>query len=136
MGWQQSFNTCHVPNDDSQLNEPQQAERNLWASVLLLAVEDLHGRGGGEGHGTSREALAQDAAEWLFSNDTDEGSFIWICRVLNLDFAVVRRVLGNPAGLSTRMRVAVNGLQAPGANVRVDFRRADRGMAEQSLNHS
>jgi hypothetical protein len=63
-----------------------QAERELWAAVVIRALDDLAE--------TGKEAprLRQAARACLISHRTRVGSFIWICCSLNQ----TRGLLGSP----------------------------------------
>ena len=54
-------------------------ERQLWAAVLGLALEDL------EGTNTGNRARA-----WFASDYYEPGSFLWICDHLELDALAIR----------------------------------------------
>jgi hypothetical protein len=64
-------------------------ERWLWAGVLLDALETLNGRGLDHG------AVAQAEVRAWIGNATARGpgSFLWICEMLELEPAAVRRAL-------------------------------------------
>jgi len=70
--------------------EPDQltdAERKLWANVLLQAQTDLSGR----------DPIARSARLWFCSRDDAIGSFIWVCHHLSLDPEAARgKVLAQP----------------------------------------
>jgi hypothetical protein len=87
--------------------EPDQltdAERKLWANVLLQAQTDLSGR----------DPIARSARLWFSSRDDAIGSFIWICHhlslepdaarqsVLNLPTRKLRESIGNVAQTTNR----------------------------------
>jgi hypothetical protein len=64
--------------------EPEQltdAERKLWANVLLQAQTDLSGR----------DPVARSARLWFCSRDDSIGSFIWVCHHLSLDPEAARQ---------------------------------------------
>jgi len=58
----------------------QQSYRDLWASVLTIAAQDLAKR--------SRRNYALD---WLNGDVVAPGSFAWVCRILDLDAEAVRQ---------------------------------------------
>lgn len=62
-----------------QLSGEQQGYRDLWASVLTVAAQDL--AKGGQRYGTR---------DWLESDVVRPGSFAWICKTLDLDADRVR----------------------------------------------
>ncbi len=71
----------------------------LWASSMLLAVDDCW----------SKIAIDRDPArEWVRSDNTRPGSFVWVCHVFDLDVDRTRYlILGNRSAVSElRARVA------------------------------
>ncbi|HXG52852.1 MAG TPA: hypothetical protein VNN77_15755 [candidate division Zixibacteria bacterium] len=62
----------------------------LWSRVLLQAIWDLAGI---KLKMPKSEAprLQRRTRAWFDSRDTSPGSFIWICHILSLDPATVRR---------------------------------------------
>lgn len=66
-------------------------ERQLWAAVLLRAVQDIASVGTYLA-GAACKALAVRRAEaWFKSPACGPGSVLWICDRLGLDAAAVRR---------------------------------------------
>jgi len=57
------------------------AERKMWAYVLLQALTDLSGR----------DPFARSARLWFSSRDDSIGSLIWICNHLSLEPDAVRQ---------------------------------------------
>ena len=57
--------------------------RRLWAAVLEQAIKDARG-------GRTYHIITEEARTWFRSQNEDVGSFIWICRTLDLDPSYVR----------------------------------------------
>lgn len=86
--------------------------RQLWAGVLLVALEDARGhvkagnfpgnifRAGGppaQVRSLVRRRVTHGALEWFVSERREAGSFLWICGLLDLDpGAVLERLGGSP----------------------------------------
>ncbi len=69
-------------------------ERNLWASVLEKAIEDLNVTETKHEMNNNYEQFWQrKAAAWFRSSVKDIGSFLWICMILDLDSDVVRSLV-------------------------------------------
>jgi len=60
------------------------AERDLWASVFLQAIDDLT-----ETKGPKPRAIQEAAHRWFESSSADPRTFLWVCSHLNLDPAAV-----------------------------------------------
>ena len=60
------------------------SERDLWAAVLGLAIEDL------TDSRTGAQALCGTRI-WFASDDYEPASFLWICDQLEIDALTVRR---------------------------------------------
>jgi hypothetical protein len=74
------------------------AERKMWAYVLLQALTDLSGR----------DPFARSARLWFSSRDDSVGSLIWICNHLSLEPDAVRqRVL---RGTGRKLRESIGNL--------------------------
>ncbi len=58
--------------------------RRLWAAVLEQAVKDARG-------GRTYHIITEEARAWFRSKKEGMGSFIWVCRILDLDPGYVRR---------------------------------------------
>ena len=65
-------------------------EASLWMMVLNQAALDVFEIRSGCSGG-ARQVLARDALAWFHSRKNDPGSFIWVCGMLNLDHAILRR---------------------------------------------
>lgn len=63
---------------------PSQAERDLWATVMLDAVDCLSSRS---------KRLRAEARAWFASNDVGVGTFLWVCAALELSADDIRRNL-------------------------------------------
>ena len=57
--------------------------RRLWAAVLEQAIKDSRG-------GRTYHIITEEARAWLQNNRESVGSFIWVCRILDLDPSYVR----------------------------------------------
>jgi hypothetical protein len=65
--------------------------RNLWASVVLQVYDDLTASPSAF---KARDLYIKDSAKsWLLSDNTDPGSLTWICTVLDLNEAIIRKKL-------------------------------------------
>ena len=77
------------------VNEQGMAEvlgaRKIWAAVLLRAVEDAAGCVVGVGSAMERERTIAGARAWLRSDSARPGGFCWVCDMLGLDAAKIRR---------------------------------------------
>ena len=96
-------------------DEQYRIHRDLWSAVILRAIRDAQGMvspsteeigevlqcsAGAEQRLTPLERLlavdfaifcmADEALEWLMDKSEEEGSFVWICRHLDLDPECVR----------------------------------------------
>ena len=58
-------------------------EAELWAAVLIQAIDDLHER-------RSLPVIRRSAKCWFESKNHDAGSFLWICEFLGLAASSVR----------------------------------------------
>lgn len=75
-------------------------EAELWTEVILQAIDDLDRR-------TSSASLsAQDSArQWFASDHKGIGTFVWSCRVVDVDPSRVRSALARRGVLEgTRKR--------------------------------
>jgi hypothetical protein len=66
----------------------QSPEKRLWAGVLLQAFKDLR---------PGNNKAQQKAMRWFRSNTERAGSFLWICYILDLNPARIRRGLSRKA---------------------------------------
>jgi len=60
------------------------AERDLWASVFLQAIDDLT-----KTKGPKPRAIQDAAHRWFESRSAEPRTFLWVCSHLNLDPAAV-----------------------------------------------
>jgi hypothetical protein len=58
-------------------------EAELWAAVLIQAIDDLHGM-------RLLPVIRRSAECWFQSKNHDPGSFLWICDFLGLAASTVR----------------------------------------------
>ena len=70
-----------IPEHDTNLHNSH-PELELWARVMKTAIQDL------ESQTEHMSALA-----WFKSHRDDEGSFLWICTVLDLEPVNTRRTI-------------------------------------------
>jgi hypothetical protein len=63
-------------------------EAQLWTEVILQAIEDLDRR-----KSTASLSAEDSARQWFASDDEDIGTFVWSCRVINVDPSRVRSAL-------------------------------------------
>jgi hypothetical protein len=75
-------------------------EAELWTEVILQAIDDMDRRT------SSASRSAQDSArQWFASENDGIGSFVWSCRVVDVDPSRVRSALARRAVLDgTRKR--------------------------------
>jgi hypothetical protein len=69
------------------------AEVRLWKNVIARALRDSAGDYSPCRH-YEQATLRRRALAWIFSMCEDEGSFLWICRYLDLDPTIVRMQAG------------------------------------------
>jgi hypothetical protein len=69
-------------------------EAELWTEVILQAIDDMDRRT------SSASRSAQDSArQWFASENDGIGSFVWSCRVIDVDPSWVRSALARRAVL-------------------------------------
>lgn len=71
----------HVETED-----PVKAEKDLWASVMLEAIESLSSK---------RPKQKREAEKWFDSRNQGVGSFLWVCSALEIPPGTVRRSVQN-----------------------------------------
>jgi len=65
--------------------------RNLWSAVLALGLKEATSiRGIKNIAGEYRDTIHQEVRRWVQSNEDTIGSFVWICKFLDLDPSVTR----------------------------------------------
>jgi hypothetical protein len=55
--------------------------KKLWAAVLKQAIKDAK---------QDLKSTLTSPGLWFYSNNDEVGSFLWICRVLNIDPDLIR----------------------------------------------
>jgi len=65
-------------------------EARLWGAVMIQAWIDLGGAGGWGVRAQYQDLIRDQARAWFFSAREDAGSFLWICRELDLDAESIR----------------------------------------------
>ncbi len=70
--------------------------RKLWAAVLGKAIQDLFPAGGDKSVNTlaNYRVLEREARDWLLCDAFEEGSYLWVCEVLDLDALALREAIG------------------------------------------
>jgi hypothetical protein len=68
-------------------------ERELWIEVIRLAINDARGIGLKCRDTRTILYLQEYALRWLQSNRRTEGSFLWVCELVDLDPGAIRRGL-------------------------------------------
>ena len=80
--------------------------RRLWAAVLEQAIDDL-GRG---------YVYAGQAQAWFQSQNEGVGSFLWVCRMLNIDPDYAREGVSRKSTVTLLSRMersrAVDGIES------------------------
>ena len=65
------------------------AERELWTSVVLQAINDLT-----ETKGPNPQAMQEAAQRWFESPSEEPRAFLWVCNLINLaPDAALKRIL-------------------------------------------
>ncbi len=91
-------------NTKAQRWDPLTPEKRLWSAVLEDAFHCcVSGRVSGEGSKARKEEEIKSAEAWFLSEETDVGTFKWICEKLNLD---PKKVLSKVTGLYEKRRKA------------------------------
>jgi len=71
-------------NTERQRYDPLLPDKKLWAAVLIDAIKCLSGHVVGEGSRDKQAKEIRMAKEWFLSERKDVGSFLWVCRMLDL----------------------------------------------------
>lgn len=87
------------------------AQRQLWAAVLLQAIEDL--AAGHQAPAGERRNLAILARQWVDSAEVGTGSFVFVCGVLDLDPGLMRTRIRNRAATMNVAQLRQLWQQAP-----------------------
>ena len=105
---------CAEDLETKQAAAGNRGELELWAAVLLQAIEDFQARGPtleivmsgiqlkSRNDGATIRRNRNNAAAWFRSSSVDVGSFQWICELFGLDadivWAEVKKKIFKPAG--------------------------------------
>lgn len=81
-------------NAESQRCDPLLPDKKLWAAVLMDAIECLSGHVSAEGSRANRVAEIDRAKEWFLSERKDVGSFLWVCKMLDLASELILKEVG------------------------------------------
>lgn len=88
------------------------AHRQLWAAVLLQAIEDIVA--GQDAPAGARRDLAIQARLWVASDEDAIGCFIFVCGVLDLDPGLMRTRIRDRAETMNLAQLRQLWQQAPG----------------------
>jgi hypothetical protein len=91
-------------NSKSQRWDPLLPEKKLWSEVLEDAFQccvDGHVRA--EGSRVRKQKEIESAKAWFLSEETDIGTFLWVCTMLALD---PKGILDRIIGLCEKRRMA------------------------------
>jgi hypothetical protein len=76
-------------------------EAELWTEVIIQAIDDMDRRT------SSASRSAEDSARKWFASERDGiGSFVWSCRVIDVDPSWVRSALAQRAFLETTKKAS------------------------------
>ena len=79
-------------------------ERRLWSAVLEDAFQCcVNGHVSAEGSRVRKQEEMERAKAWFMSQKTDPGTFLWVCKTLDLD---PKKILNRVIGLYERRRRA------------------------------
>ena len=83
--------------DSGSTAEDKTHERKLWLRVLMIALGDATGTRSviGLQNPRARKAAHEDALLWLHSDETNVGSYCWICQMLAYDYEYMRECVHN-----------------------------------------
>jgi hypothetical protein len=91
-------------NTKSQRWDPLSPEKKLWSAVLEDAFHCcIKGHVSAESSRVRRQEEIKSAKAWFLSEETDIGTFIWICEKLDLD---PKNILNRVTGLYEKRRMA------------------------------
>ncbi|KKL71161.1 hypothetical protein LCGC14_2097710 [marine sediment metagenome] len=83
--------------DSRDTNAQARACRKLWAAVLASALRDLQNKPK-YGAAASNRHMAQT---WIDSDESSPSSFVWVCRVLEIDPERTRTAIYKHVGSMT-----------------------------------
>jgi hypothetical protein len=91
-------------NVKSQRRDPLLPEKKLWSAVLEDAFQCcVNGQVSAESSSARRQEEVERAKAWFLDERMDTGTFLWVCRMLNLDPKKIRKRV---AGLVEKRRKA------------------------------
>jgi hypothetical protein len=91
-------------NSKSQRWDPLSPEKKLWSAVLEDAFQCcVDGHVSAESSRVRKQEEIKNAKAWFLSEETDTGTFIWICQKLDLD---PMKILNRVTGLYEKRRMA------------------------------
>jgi len=91
-------------NTKSQRWDPLLPEKKMWSAVLDDALHCcIDGHVCAESSRVRKQEEIKSAKAWFLSEETDIGTFIWICEKLNLD---PKKILNRVTGLHEKIRMA------------------------------
>ena len=91
-------------NTKGQRWDPLLPERRLWSAVLEDAFQCcVNGHVSAEGSRVRKQEEMERAKAWFMSQKTDPGTFLWVCKTLDLD---PKKILNRVIGLYERRRRA------------------------------
>lgn len=91
-------------NTKSQRRDPVLPERRLWSAVLKDAFQCcVNGQVSAESSKVRKQEEIESAKAWFLSEETDVGTFLWVCKTLDLD---PKRILNRLTGVFERRRMA------------------------------
>jgi hypothetical protein len=91
-------------NTKSQRWDPLLPEKKLWSAVLEDAFHCcVNGYVSAESSRVRRQEEIKIANAWFLSEETDIGTFLWICEKLDLD---PKKILSRVTGLYEKRRMA------------------------------
>ena len=91
-------------NVKSQRWDPLLPEKRLWSEVLADAFQCcVNGRVSAEGSRARRQEEIESAKAWFLSESSDIGTFLWVCRTLDLD---PKKILNRISGLYKKRKMA------------------------------
>lgn len=91
-------------NTKSQRWDPLSPEKKLWSAVLEDAFRCcVKGHVSTESSRVRKQEEIKSAKAWFLSEETDIGTFLWICEKLDLD---PKKILNRVAGLYEKRKMA------------------------------
>jgi len=88
----------NIHSSGQQTHDPQ---KNVWAAVLIQAIDDLNVKSipqESEKSQNDKEYLKNQANAYFKSKRMSMGSFVWICELFDIDPDVARKAILNGNG--------------------------------------